>query len=140
MDGSINRAGGLASTVLAGAYTNSFAGATATQLFDLDGTADFLALQNPPNDGTLTNVGTTGLGVDISNLAGFDIAGGQNGLILGAVRANNTGPFLLRTISLTTGAVSVYSPVSTGTAPTDAQSQIGGAAGPALRDIAISLQ
>ncbi|MFM9902304.1 MAG: DUF4394 domain-containing protein [Polaromonas sp.] len=140
VDGSINRAGGAASTVLAGAYTNSFAGATATQLFDLDGTADFLALQNPPNDGTLVNQGTLGLGVDISNFAGFDIAGGQNGLILGAVRANDTGPFLLRTINLTTGVVGVYNPVSTGTAPTDAQSQIGGAAGPAIRDIAISLQ
>ena len=88
--------GGAASTVLAGAYTNSF--------------------------------------------AGFDTAGGQNGLILGAVRANNTGPFLLRTINLTTGVVSVYNPVSTGAAPTDAQFQIGGAAGPAIRDIAISLQ
>lgn len=139
-DGSINRVGGAASTVLAGAYTNSFAGAASTQLFDLDGTADFLALQTPPNDGTLVNQGTLGLGLDISSFAGFDIAGGQNGLIFGAVRANNTGPFLLRTISLTTGVVSVYNPVSTGVAPTDAQSQIGGAAGPAIRDIAISLQ
>ncbi len=33
-----------------------------------------------------------------------------------------------------------YTEVSTGAAPTDAQSQIGGAAGPAIRDIAISLQ
>ena len=140
VDGSINRAGGAASTVLAGAYTNSFAGTTATQLFDLDGTADFLAVQNPPNDGTLVNQGTAGLGLDISNFAGFDIAGGQNGLILAAVRANDTGPFLLRTISLTTGVVSTYNPVATGPVPTDAQSQIGGAAGPTIRDIAISLQ
>ena len=139
-DGSINRAGGASSTVLAGAYTNSFAGAAGTQLFDLDGTADFLALQNPPNDGTLTNVGTQGLGINISNFAGFDIAGGQNGLRLVAVRANDTGPFLLRNINLNTGVVSVYNPVATGPVPTDAQSQIGGAAGPAIRDIAISLQ
>lgn len=136
----INRPGGAAATVLAAAYTNNFAGATATQLFDLEGDADFLTLQNPPNDGTLVNQGTLGLGLDISSFAGFDIAGGQNGLILGAVRANNTGPFLLRTINLTTGVVGVYNPVSTGVAPTDAQSQIGGAAGPAIRDIAISLQ
>ena len=96
--------------------------------------------RSPPINGTFVNQGTLGLGLDISNFAGFDIAGGQNGLILGAVRANNTGPFLLRTISLTTGVVGVYNPVSTGVAPTDAQSQIGGAAGPAIRDIAISLQ
>ena len=134
----INRPGGAPASVIAAAYTNSFAGTASTQLFDLEAIADFLTLQNPPNSGTLTNQGTTGLGLDISNFAGFDIAGGQNGLVLGAVRANDTGPFLLRTISLTTGVVSTYSPVSTRVAPTDAQSQIGGAAGPALRDIAIS--
>lgn len=134
VDGAINRAGGAASTVLAGAYTNSFAGATATQLFDLDGTADFLALQDA-NPGTLTNQGTAGLGLDISNFAGFDIAGGQNGLILAAVRANDTGPFLLRSINLITGLVVPYTPLTT-----DAQSQIGGSQGPAIRDIAISLQ
>lgn len=136
-DGVINRADASASSVLAAAYTNSFAGATSTALYNLDGTADYLTLQTPPNNGTLVNQGTTGLGLDISNLAGFDIAGGDNGLILGAVRANDSGPFLLRTINLLTGQVSTYNPVSTGTVPTDAQSQIGGA-GLVIRDIAIN--
>lgn len=137
MDTAISRTDATPS-VIAAAYTNNFVGATSTQLFDLDESSDFLALQTPPNNGTLVNLGTAGLGVNIANLAGFDIAGGGNGLILTAVRANNTGPFLLRTVNLTSGAIGVYNPVSTATAPTDAQSQIGGAAGPVLRDIAIS--
>ena len=136
-DGAINRSSA-AARVIAAAYTNSFTGAVATQLFDLDETADTLALQNPPNNGTVVNQGTAGLGVNITGFAGFDIAGGGNGLILAAVRAGDSGPFLLRTLNLTSGAVGVYNPVSTGTAPTDAQSQIGGAAGPVLRDIAIT--
>jgi hypothetical protein len=137
-DANINRVGGAPTSVLAASYTNNFAGGPSTQLFDIDSAAGFLALQNPPNDGTLVNIGTAGLGVSIANLIGFDIAGGGNGLILGAVRANDTGPFMLRVINLTSGAIGVYNPVSTGPVPTDAQSAIGGANGPVLRDIAIS--
>lgn len=132
-DGVINRASGPAS-VLAAAYTNSFAGTTATALYDLDGTGDVLALQNPPNDGTLVNVGT--VGVDITGFAGLDIAGGDNGLVLAALRTGTSGPFSLRTILLSTGASSLYLN-TTGNA---ALSQIGGANGPELRDIAINRQ
>ena len=42
------------------AYTNSFAGATATTLFDIDNARHALVTQNPPNDGTLTTVGALG--------------------------------------------------------------------------------
>ena len=129
-DGGINRASGPAS-VLAAAYGNNFAGTTVTTLFDLDGNADVLAIQNPPNDGTLANVGT--LGIDISGVAALDIAGGDNGLVLAALRVGNTGPFLLQTISLTTGAATPY----LNTSGNAALSQIGGASGPALIDIAI---
>jgi Domain of unknown function (DUF4394) len=130
-DTSINRTGAPASA-LAAAYTNSFAGTTATSLFDLDGNVDVLALQNPPNDGVLADIGP--LGLDISGFATFDIAGGDNGLILAALRAGATGPFLLNTISLTTGAATPYA----NTSGNSALSQIGGVTGPALRDIAIS--
>ena len=141
VDGSINRADGSASTVFAAAYSNNFAAVAgftpATVLFDLDGTADVLARQDPPNAGTLVTVGP--LGVDITGLAGSDIAGGENGLALGAVRAGTSGPFLLRSINLATGAVAPYNFTSTGAVTTTALSQIGGAAGAELRDIAISL-
>ncbi|RYX92355.1 MAG: DUF4394 domain-containing protein [Comamonadaceae bacterium] len=141
-DGAINRTGGAPSLVVAAAYSNNFAPVTgltpATVLFDIDATADVLAQQAPPNNGTLVDVGP--LGIDINTAASFDIAGGENGMVLGAVQAANTGPFLLRSLNLATGAVGPYNFTSTGTPTTDALSQIGGATGPAVRDIAITLK
>ena len=99
-DGTINRAGS-APMLLASAYTNSFDGAAATMLFNLDAASDTLTLQAPPNDGTLADVGA--LGVDISGMAGFDIAGGANGLALAALRSGASGPFTLYSVSLDHG-------------------------------------
>lgn len=62
--------------VTAAAYTNSFAGATTTTLFDIDTTTDMLYIQNPPNNGTLTAVGALGVNATASN--GFDIGGASN--------------------------------------------------------------
>jgi Domain of unknown function (DUF4394) len=130
-DGDINRSG-VAPSVSAAAYTNSFAGNTATALFDLDAASDVLTQQNPPNNGTLVDVGA--LGIDITGTAGFDIAGGGNGLVLAALRAGSTsGPFTLYTVSLTTGAATLYR----NTSGDAALSLIGGASGPALIDLAI---
>jgi hypothetical protein len=56
--------------VAASAYTNSFAGATSTTLFDIDNARHALVIQNPPNNGTLTTVGA--LGTNNSAVA-FDI-------------------------------------------------------------------
>ena len=132
-DGDINRSDVLP-IVIAAAYTNSFGSATATALLDVDAASDVLAQQNPPNDGTLANIGT--LGIDVAGTAGFDIAGGGNGLVLAALRADGafTGPFTLYTVSLTTGAASLYRNTSS-----DASlSVIGGANGPTnLIDLAI---
>jgi hypothetical protein len=129
-DATINRAG-TAPMVLAAAYTNSFDGTTSTMLFNLDATSDVLTLQAPPNDGTLANVGA--LNVDISGTAAFDIAGGANGLALAALRSGASGPFTLYSVSLTTGAATLYR----NTSGNAALNQIGGASGPALIDIAI---
>ena len=63
---------GKAPFVVAAAYTNSVAGATATQLFGLDTARDALVLQSPPNDGVLRTVGR--LGFDAVSPAGFDVA------------------------------------------------------------------
>jgi hypothetical protein len=54
------------------AYTNSFAGASATTLYDIDASSNSLYKQNPPNNGTLELVGA--LGVEISGEGGFDIS------------------------------------------------------------------
>jgi len=127
-DGAINRAGA-APVVTAAAYTNSYANAASTMLYDIDGASASLALQNPPNDGTLVNVGA--LGVAVQGEGGMDIAGGANGLVLAALRTAVNGPSSLYRIDLATGAAT---PVN-GTA-TPATSVIGSGI-PGLRDIAI---
>ncbi|MBB3222912.1 DUF4394 domain-containing protein [Pseudoduganella umbonata] len=130
-DGAINRASG-AATVTAAAYSNSIAGVTSTILFDLDTATDVLAMQMPPNDGTLVDVGR--LGVDVAGDAGMDIAGGANGLVLAALRTSATGPSTLYRIDVLSGAAT---PVNG--AATPATSVIGSSL-PGLRDIAISLK
>ena len=69
VDGNINPAG---ATVTAAAYTNSFAGASSTVLYDIDVERNLLVKQTPPNSGTLVTVGA--LGVQAIGEAGFDIA------------------------------------------------------------------
>ena len=128
-DGDINRA--TPAVVVAGAYTNSFAGTTATDLFDIDGNERVLAKQTPPNNGTLVNVGPLNLAV--TGAGSMDIAGGANGLVLAALRTAASGPFSLYTVSLTTGVATLYG----NTSGDAARSNIGGTAGPVVRDIAI---
>jgi Domain of unknown function (DUF4394) len=55
------------------AYTNNFAGATTTTLFDIDVMADKLYKQDPPNNGTLVAIGD--LGLNATAIGGFDIGG-----------------------------------------------------------------
>lgn len=58
------------------AYTNNYAGAASTVLYDIDPVTDKLYKQLPPNDGTLVEVGS--LQLDIINDNGFDIGGSSN--------------------------------------------------------------
>lgn len=69
-DGSIN--GGNNPRIGAVAYTNSVAGTSSTQLYDIDFETDKLYLQTPPNDGGLQEVGN--LTIDFSGQGDFDIA------------------------------------------------------------------
>ncbi len=63
--------------VVAGAYTNSYAGTEATQLYNVDTANGWLVLQDPPNDGVLNPVGELGVSAD---WAAFDIlSDGQGG-------------------------------------------------------------
>jgi hypothetical protein len=73
-----DRNAGVNPNVAAAAYTNNFAGATATTLYDIDHALNILAIQNPPNNGTLNTVGTltdqaTGATLDVTGKLGFDI-------------------------------------------------------------------
>ncbi|WP_137175021.1 DUF4394 domain-containing protein [Massilia sp. HP4] len=130
-DGNINRAG-VAPVVVAAAYTNSIPNAASTQLFDVDGASAVLALQNPPNDGTLVNVGP--LGVTVAGDGGMDIGGGANGLVLAALRTAAGGPSSLYRVDLATGAATLVNG-----AATPATSVIGSGT-PGVRDIAIWLR
>jgi hypothetical protein len=69
-DGAIKGATGAMVTSVA--YTNNFAGATATTLYDIDVANDKLYKQDPPNNGVLVEVGS--LGVNLEGEGGFDIA------------------------------------------------------------------
>jgi hypothetical protein len=86
--------------IVAAAYSNNFTGATSTTLYDIDSALDILAIQNPPNAGTLNTVGP--LGFDISNLTGFDIAATTNAAYA-ALQPAAGGSSNLYAINLATG-------------------------------------
>lgn len=95
VDGPIN---GVAGASVSGvAYTNNRAGVTTTTLYDIDPVTDKLYRQNPPNDGTLAEVGP--LGVDIAGLSNFDIA--PDGSAIATLISNGTQG--LYEINLTSG-------------------------------------
>jgi len=67
-----DRNAGVKPKVSHAAYTNNRVGTTSTTLYDVDSGIDVLAVQNPPNDGTLRTTGKLKLNVD--SAGGFDIA------------------------------------------------------------------
>lgn len=90
--------------VSAAAYTNNFAGTTSTTLYDIDFGSDKLFIQNPPNSGTLVEVGALGVDVDAAN--GFDIGGLSNKAYALLSTGSTTS---LYTINLATGAATPVS-------------------------------
>ncbi|GAB2461491.1 hypothetical protein GCM10011375_12710 [Hymenobacter qilianensis] len=96
-DGAVN---GVAGATLTGvAYTNNTAGATTTALYAINTQNQQLYLINPPNDGTVVQVGN--LNVPVSGNGGFDIDA-TTGTALGLYPVN--GNPTLFTVDLTTGA------------------------------------
>ncbi len=96
-DGCIKGAAGAIITAVA--YTNSFAGITATTLYDIDFTNGVLYKQYPPNAGGLVWIGETG--VKATGAAGFDISPDNRNAI--PVAANTNGAFAVLTTSSGTG-------------------------------------
>lgn len=91
------------------AYINSYAGAATTTLFDIDSAADTLVIQNPPNNGTLIAVGA--LGVDTSDVVGFDIlSSGNNNIAYSTLSVGGTVG--LYSINLGTGAATLVGSVA----------------------------
>lgn len=73
VDGTLNYASVTAPGINGIAYTNVDTDpATATTLYDIDTTVDQLVVQNPPNSGTLVQIGGA-LGVDATGPVGFDL-------------------------------------------------------------------
>ncbi|MCP9487689.1 MAG: DUF4394 domain-containing protein [Gaiellaceae bacterium MAG52_C11] len=98
--------------VVGSAYTNSVAGATTTTLYDIDAGRDFLAIQNPPNAGTLVSVGA--LGVDAGDNAGFDISS-VDGVAYAALQVAPSLSSGLYRINLMTGAATLAGRIGGGT-------------------------
>jgi len=84
--------------VVAGAYTNSVAGTSSTQLFNIDASSGSLLLQDPPNDGVLNTIGSFEIEADTYAFDIFSSAEGENAAYL---MADDT----LYTIDLASGAV-----------------------------------
>ena len=101
---------GLNPGVVASAYTNSFAGASTTTLYNIDIARGVLAVQSPPNNGTLNTIGN--LGVFSTNQVGFDILGGSGTAFASLTNAN--GISSLYTINLATGAATLVGGIGTG--------------------------
>ena len=83
--------------VVAGAYSNSFAGTKETALYDIDGVIGGLLKQAPPNDGILNAIGK--LGIKVDGPVAFDIAADGKGGNTGWLMAGKA----LYSIDLTTG-------------------------------------
>ena len=113
-DPALNPAG----NVVAAAHSNNFVGATETTLFDIDSAAGTLQIQNPPNSGALATVGSLGLGTNLNEAIGFDIAG-ENGVAYATITTG--GISRLYSVNLTTGAATLASSnggaIGTGTTP-----------------------
>jgi hypothetical protein len=81
-----------ASALSAAAYTNSFASACRTQLLVIDGPARTLSLQDPPNNGSLTLIGSLG-DARFEDVSAFEIqtsTGGVDQAFIAVVTADGT--------------------------------------------------
>lgn len=97
--GSGDAAFGVNPNNVASAYTNSFAGATTTQLYGVDTAQDTLLTQ-ANSAGVLTTVGS--LGVDVNDTLAFDISG-ASGVGYMSVQASDLTRSTFWTVDLGTG-------------------------------------
>ncbi|WP_442591427.1 DUF4394 domain-containing protein [Pedobacter sp. AW31-3R] len=104
IDGNLSPA---AAVITGAAYTNNFAGATTTVLYDIDSQNGLLYKQDPPNDGDLVAVGPLGVTGAAGN--GFDI-GSTSGTAYALLTVN--GVTKIYTVNLTTGAATAGATLS----------------------------
>ncbi len=97
--------------IVASGYTNSFSGTATTALYNIDSNLGILALQNPPNNGTLVTVGR--LGVNPTGEAGLDIHPGNN-VALAALTVQGAVSSSLYVVDLSTGSATAIGPIGGG--------------------------
>lgn len=102
---------GMNPNIVASAYTNNFAGATTTTLYNVDSLRDALVIQNPPNNGGLITVGF--LGTDVTDMAGFDISG-ATGIAYMSIRDASLARSTFWTVNLATGQASMIGEIGGG--------------------------
>jgi hypothetical protein len=93
--------------VVALAYSNNFRSAPTTQAYGIDAGLDILVTL-AGNAGTLATVGP--LGVDVTDLAGFDISG-ETGAAYAVMTPAGSSQSIFYTINLATGAATPVGPV-----------------------------
>jgi len=101
---------GMEPNVVGSAYTNSFPGATTSQLYGIDTGLDVLVRQ-ANSAGTLETVGS--LGVDLTDVAGFDIDGSSN-IAYATVQDATLARSTFWTIDLNTGEASFVGEIGGG--------------------------
>jgi len=107
----------------AAAYTNSFAGATATALYNYEDSLNILTLQAPPNNGTLNTIGASGIQVNLADPStDLDILynpyTNSNMVFLTANTGMSTADNLYQ-VNLTTGAATLVGKIGNGIAIND---------------------
>jgi hypothetical protein len=93
-------------SVGAAAYSDNFAGTTATSLFVIDTNTDKLYLQNPPNNGTLVERGSLGINIDGAN--GFDIGSTSQKAYLVASVGGTTRIYTVNTTNGSAASLATY--------------------------------
>ena len=108
----------VAPDVVAAAYTQSFARPASTRLLAIDAATGTLQLQNPPNDGVLTTIGRLDPALVFGPTAGFDIAGGDDGLSFAVLQPTGAAQSTLYRVNPKTGAATALGAIGpAGTAP-----------------------
>lgn len=98
--------------VVASAYTNNYAGAADTTLYNIDLATNALLSQRPANNGLVTTIGPLPAPQPFTFSGGFDIAGGDDGLAVAALQpGSSTQPTTLYRVNLRTGALTAIGPV-----------------------------
>lgn len=116
-DTNLNPAGNIVGV----AYTNNYAGATQTTLYGIDSVTGNLVLigsvngtPTSPNTGTITVVGSLGLGTSLDQHIGFDVSG-LGGLAYATITVG--GQSNLYSINLSTGTATNLGTIGAGATP-----------------------